>query len=213
LERTERSANARELLHSTDPSADLLKENATEAFESDPSSALALLHIKTWIHVPGMFGLGRIALGTCPEDEKDAAILSAEAALEAIAHGIEAGKLAAVKAYLNCRNPLAEIYSCVACGMRQQQQDEAKYKRIPLSKLDLLAYHLDHDGDGARRNRVEETDSRFRLAFSFYVASCGTWYHLHPEFVDKAGVGSGSHATETSALLCPLCAEASAGEG
>lgn len=206
LERAERSANARELLHSIDPSADLLKGNATEAFESDPSSALAHLHISTGIHVPGMFGLGRIALGTCPEDEKDAAILSAEAALETIAHGIEAGKLAAGKAYLNCRNPLAEIYSCAACGMRQQQQYEAKYKRIPLSELDLLAYHSDHNGDGARRKRVEETDSRFRPAFSYYVASCDTWYHLHPEFVDKAGVGSGSHATETSALLCPSCA-------
>jgi membrane protein involved in colicin uptake len=48
-ERTERSANARELLHSTDPSADLLKGNATEAFESGPSSALVLLHISNWI--------------------------------------------------------------------------------------------------------------------------------------------------------------------
>jgi len=95
LERAERSANARELLHSIDPSADLLKGNATEAFESDPSSALAHLHISTGIHVPGMFGLGRIALGTCPEDEKDSTIFSAEAALETIAHGIEAGKLAA----------------------------------------------------------------------------------------------------------------------
>ena len=206
LERAERSANASELLHSTDPSADLLNGNATEAFESDPSSALAHLHISTGIHHPGMFGLGRIALGTCPEDEKEAAILSAEAALKTIAHGIEAGKLAAGKAYLNCRNPLAKIYSCAACGMRQQQQYEAKYKRIPLSELNLLAYHSDHDGDGARRKRVEETDSRFRPAFSYYVASCGTWYHLHPEFVDKAGAGSGSHATETSALLCPSCA-------
>ena len=33
--------------------------------------------------------------------------------------------------------------------------------------MDLLAYHSDHDGDGARRKRVEETDSRFRPAFLF----------------------------------------------
>ena len=81
VKRAERSANARELLHSTDPSAALLEGNATEAFESDPSSALAHLHISTGIHVPGMFALGRIALGTCPEGEVANAVLSATAAL------------------------------------------------------------------------------------------------------------------------------------
>ena len=123
-----------------------------------------------------------------------------------MAHGIKVGKLAAGKAYLECRNPLADIYTCAACGMRQQQQVEAKYKRMPLSVLDLLAYHPDHDADVSRRNRVEETDSTYRPAFSYYVSNSGTWYHMHREFVDKPGVGSDSHDTETSALLCPSCA-------
>ena len=59
-----------------------------DAFEQDPTAALAHVCLTTGIHVPGLNNLRRLSNGTCPEEGEQVAIDEAEKTLEALAASV-----------------------------------------------------------------------------------------------------------------------------
>ena len=71
------------VLASTNPTKSMIEDPAMDAFEQDPTAALAHVCLTTGIHVPGLNNLRRLSNGTCPEEGEQVAIDEAEKTLEA----------------------------------------------------------------------------------------------------------------------------------
>ena len=79
LEDKERSAGKAQraaalVLVSTNPTKSMIEDPAMDAFEQDPTAALAHVCLTTGIHVPGLNNLRRLSNGTCPEEGEQVAI-------------------------------------------------------------------------------------------------------------------------------------------
>ena len=107
LEDKERSAGKAQraaalVLASTNPTKSMIEDPAMDAFEQDPTAALAHVCLTTGIHVPGLNNLRRLSNGTCPEEGEQVAIDEAEKTLEALAASVSGAASHAADAYVKC---------------------------------------------------------------------------------------------------------------
>jgi hypothetical protein len=80
----------------------MIEDPAMDAFEQDPTAALAHVCLTTGIHVPGLNNLRRLSNGTCPEEGEQVAIDEAEKTLEALAASVSGAASHAADAYVKC---------------------------------------------------------------------------------------------------------------
>ena len=90
------------VLASTNPTKSMIEDPAMDAFEQDPTAALAHVCLTTGIHVPGLNNLRRLSNGTCPEEGEQVAIDEAEKTLEALAASVSGAASHAADAYVKC---------------------------------------------------------------------------------------------------------------
>ena len=89
-----------------------------DAFEQDPTAALAHVCLTTGIHVPGLNNLRRLSNGTCPEEGEQVAIDEAEKTLEALTASVSRAASHAADAYVKCCHPTEKLLSCASCGIK-----------------------------------------------------------------------------------------------
>ena len=185
LEDKERSAGKAQraaalVLASTNPTKSMIEDPAMDAFEQDPTAALAHVCLTTGIHVPGLNNLRRLSNGTCPEEGEQVAIDEAEKTLEALTASVSRAASHAADAYVKCCHPTEKLLSCASCGVRRAEL-QGEYKSFPLSSLSLLGYDDCHLSDIERRDRISTTAEEYRVVYSYYICPLGRWYHLPPE--------------------------------
>ena len=90
------------VLASTNPTKSMIEDPAMDAFEQDPTAALAHVCLTTGIHVPGLNNLRRLSNGTCPEEGEQVAIDEAEKTLEALTASVSGAASHAADAYVKC---------------------------------------------------------------------------------------------------------------
>ena len=89
-----------------------------DAFEQDPTAALAHVCLTTGIHVPGLNNLRRLSNGTCPEEGEQVAIDEAEKTLEALAASVSGAASHAADAYRQMLPPHRKV--ALLCFMRSE---------------------------------------------------------------------------------------------
>ena len=127
-----------------------------DAFEQDPTAALAHVCLTTGIHVPGLNNLRRLSNGTCPEEGEQVAIDEAEKTLEALTASVSRAASHAADAYVKCCHPTEKLLSCASCGVRRAEL-QGEYKSLPLRSFSLLGYDGLHLPDIERRDRIRTT--------------------------------------------------------
>ena len=144
------------VLASTNPTKSMIEDPAMDAFEQDPTAALAHVCLTTGIHVPGLNNLRRLSNGTCPEEGEQVAIDEAEKTLEALTASVSRAASHAADAYVKCCHPTEKLVSCASCGVRRAEL-QGEYKSLPLRSFSLLGYDGLHLPDIERRDRIRTT--------------------------------------------------------